>query len=596
MPKYIKHDCEKGFIDDYVQIQALKFNNIRHVVLNNMLGDFDEHGFYCVHPDIVKELIEMPKYIVEVMDNLEVCFSLLKLDKQISFLIAYEGEKATLSLLEKVNFEANNKLGAGSWSNVNEYVLDSVETSGEIDRQALYLKWNVQTFAGDVVDVFNCEDSVLAKYFNIVNRFKENLEAKTTLLESEEKLEENEAEYFLDLMEILQDYPELNKIVQKEIKQTLDEKKIFIKLDKPNFVKTLNEITEKAIESNIKNLEQNEQDKFILEKRNITLKKNIKNYDIIQLSTNKYDNLKEKEENLEDENLIGKGNQSVVTKIGIEDVKFKTLEDVANKFAQTEKKVNEKLEADTINLLKNKGKNKNSTGLIGKLGQVVDALAKAGVAVGAIASAPIIAAVAGEEKAEDVVSTAVDNVKKANEKVVESKKNNNKNEKATKSSDKKPTKKPAKKSSNSNSKEKVKTPKANTSKADKTPQTKTNNKDGKKEGRNNLVNGTISRRRGYANSDTNAKEEGNVGQNLRVSTNNLNYEKNFNGEKIVGEKHILTEDNSNNVAFTQESKTSVNVDSTLKNVVVESKVSVTNVIRETKTSIMEIDDGLDSSL
>lgn len=595
MPKYIKHDCEKGFIDDYVQIQALKFNNIRHVVLNNMLGDFDEHGFYCVHPNIVKELIEMPKYIVEVMDNLEVCFSLLKLDKQISFLIAYEGEKVTLSLLEKVNFEANNKLGAGSWSNVNEYVLDSMETSGEIDRQALYLKWNVQTFAGEVVDVFNCEDSVLAKYFNIVNRFKENIEAKTTLLESEEKLEENEAEYFLDLMEILQDYPELNKLVQKKIKQTLDEKKIFIKLDKPNFVKTLNEITEKAIESNIKNLEQNEQDKFILEKRNITLKKNIKNYDIIQLSTNKYDNLKEREENLEDENIIDKDNQSVVTKIGIEDVKFKTLEDVANKFAQTEKRVNEKLEADTINLLKNKGKNKNSTGLIGKLGQVVDVLAKAGVAVGAIASAPIIAAVAGEEKAEDVVSTAVDNVKKANEKVAESKKNN-KNEKATKSPEKKTTKKQANKSGNSNSKEKGKSPKANTSKANNTSQISKNNKDAKKVDGNNLVTGTISRRRGYANGDTNANEEGNVGQNLRVSTNNLNYEKIFNGEKIVGEKHILTEENSNNVAFTQESKTSVNVDRTLKNAVVESKVSVTNVIRETKTSIMEIDSGLDSSL
>lgn len=399
MPKYLKHDSEKGFIDDYVEIQALKFSNIQHVVQNNMLGDFDELGFYCVHPDIVKELIEMPKYIVEVMDNLEVCFGCLKLDKQISFLIAYEGEKATLSLLEKVNFEANNKLGAGSWSNVNEYVLDSVETSGEIDRQALYLKWNVQTFAGDVVDIFNCEDSVLAKYFNIVNRFKQNLAEKTTLLQAEEQVEENEAEYFLDLMEILKDYPELNKLVQDDIKQTLKTKKDFVKFDKPNFAKTLNEVAEKAIEANIKVLPQNQLDSFKTEKRNITLKKNIKNYDVVQFSTDKINNENERIENLEDSNIVEDSKTQTITKIKTKDVKFKSLKDVADEFAQTEKRVNDNKKDSALSTLTkgNKDKKESDTGLSNKYREILAVLSALGVATKDIVSAPVLNEIASKE-------------------------------------------------------------------------------------------------------------------------------------------------------------------------------------------------------
>ena len=289
MAKYLKSDSEKGYIEDYVEIQALKFDNVRHTALGNMLGDYDNEGNYIIVPEIVKELIAMPKYVVEVMDNLEICLSIIKFDKQLTFLVAFEGEKATLSLLEKVSFEANNKLDAGTWSNVNEYVLDIVETIGQVDRQALYMKWNIQAFPGNVIDIFNCEDGVLAKYFNIINRIKYNMEVKSTLLEKEEELEEVEAEYALDMFTILQGYPELLKLVQTQLKKEITEKKDFLKLDKPNFVKTFNELLNKAIEGNVGKLSEFERANFESDKRNVKIKSNIKKYDVINVQEEKFE-------------------------------------------------------------------------------------------------------------------------------------------------------------------------------------------------------------------------------------------------------------------------------------------------------------------
>ena len=61
MAKYLKPDCEKGFLDDPADIEFEQFNNMRHTIDDFMLGDFDENGFYYVQPEIVQELIEMPK-------------------------------------------------------------------------------------------------------------------------------------------------------------------------------------------------------------------------------------------------------------------------------------------------------------------------------------------------------------------------------------------------------------------------------------------------------------------------------------------------------------------------------------------------------
>ena len=369
MAKYLKSDSKKGYVEDYVDIQALKFDNVRHTALGNMLGDYDNEGNYVIEPKIVEELLVMPKYVVEVMDNLEICLSIVKFDKQLTFLVAFEGEKATLSLLEKVSFEANNKLDAGTWSNVNEYVLDVVETIGQVDRQALYMKWNIQAFPGNVIDIFNCEDGVLAKYFNIINRIKYNMEVKSALLEKEDELEEVEAEYALDMFTILQGYPELLKLVQTQLKKEITEKKDFLKLDKPNFVKTFNELLNKAIEGNVGKLSEFERANFESDKRNVKIKSNIKKYDVINVQEEKFE--------LED----GKTSDKKLIKIPAEGYKYQTFEGSAQSLAKTEKDTNNKSNQNAIDILLGKGKNKKAQlyGILSQFGIKPESIASASV-------------------------------------------------------------------------------------------------------------------------------------------------------------------------------------------------------------------------
>ena len=40
MAQYLKPDTELGYIEDNADIECLKMNNLRHVILGCMLGDF----------------------------------------------------------------------------------------------------------------------------------------------------------------------------------------------------------------------------------------------------------------------------------------------------------------------------------------------------------------------------------------------------------------------------------------------------------------------------------------------------------------------------------------------------------------------------
>ena len=343
MAKYFTNESEKGYIDDVAEIHSMQFNNMRHTVLGCMLGDFSETGEYVVHPNIVKELIEMPKYVVDVLGNIEICKSQIKLDKQISFLVIFEGNKATLSLIEKMNYEANNKLNSGTWSNVNEYILDEVETSGEINRSALYLKWNIQDFPGMVIDVFNCEPSVLEKYFGIVTKFKKNMEANSILLDKEEELEEVESEYFLNIFEILNSYPEFKKAVNKQIKTSFEEKKQAILLDKPNFVKTINEVMEKAIIDNINILSDNKKQEFLAHKRNAVVNATQKKQQLVEIENQKLTET-----------------TKVVTMAGINNITYKSITDIGAKTVVSTQKAQQNALEKAPNLLIGKGQNKKS--------------------------------------------------------------------------------------------------------------------------------------------------------------------------------------------------------------------------------------------
>lgn len=590
MTRYLKRDSEKGFVEDYVEIQALKFNNIRHVVLDGMLGDFDDQGNYIIHQDIVKELVEMPKYIVEVMDNLEVCFSTLKLDKQISFLIAYEGERATLSLLEKVNYEANGKIGVGAWSNVNEYILDMVETSGEIDRQALYLRWNVQTFAGDVIDIFNCEESVLAKYFNIVNRFKLNIESKTELLKQEEKLEENEAEYFLDLMEILQAYPELNTIIKKELKQLLTERKDFVKLDKPYFMKTLNEVVNNTIEANVNVLQPNAKENFLLQKRNITLKKNVKDYDVVQFETNKLEDNQVRTENLASDKLAENNGDRTITRLQTDSVKFKPLKDIVDDYVKTEKAINEKKKSGAISLLIDKPEEnktgKEDAGLNNRIKKIFKIIKdEIGVEASTIISAPILDSVKDKGNKNIPAKTNETDITKAPANAQA--KNQPKPE--TKNSTKKPTKTAGGKNTTkaAGGKNTTKTASGNNTNAKKK---NTNNAQKKQTGSaisgggvsfiKGMINGGISRRVGSVE-QTPDKNKGRE-HGLEISNDRLNYVKNFarNKDTDIKEVEIQAADETNKVTAIQKTN-GVNKTSAVL-------VAETHIIADNKTKTKQV--------
>ena len=276
MAKYLKPDSELGYIEDGVSVEFLKFNNMRHTILGFMLGDFDDEGKYVVSAEIKKELIEMPKHIVDVLESVEICQSNLKLDKPVTFMINYEGNKASLVLIEKLSFEANFKLNSGTYSNINEYVLDQVETSGEINRNVLYQRWHIGEFGGEVIDIFSCGEEILAKYFGLVSRFKYLLEANSILLTKENELDEIEAEYANSVWDIIKHYPKFGESVTKQVKESLNKKKEFFKLDKPNFCKTFNELLLNAVESNLNVLSEQERKEFESENRNALNVVNIK--------------------------------------------------------------------------------------------------------------------------------------------------------------------------------------------------------------------------------------------------------------------------------------------------------------------------------
>ncbi len=345
MAQYLKPDCELGYVEDTAQIENLKFNNLRHSVLGCMLGDFNEVGNYVVSPEIVKELIAMEKYIVQTYDNIELCKSNLKIDKQISFMVTFEGNRAILSLVEKMNYEGNFKINSGTYSNINEYVLDVVETNGDINRNVVYARWNISPFGGNVVDIFNCDDSVLEKYFGIVNRFKYLLKANKLLLIKEEEMEEIESSYSNEIFTILKHHPKLQKAVIETVKQTLTEKKDAINPKKPFFTKTFNEVLEHAIEKNKDVLGSEETQEFEKEKHNAVMNLNIKRDAVFEISHEK------------DENVQGdKVSPAVLRFKPLEENQNKSVNEVAEEFVASFKTEVQRIAMNNVDKKSEKGK------------------------------------------------------------------------------------------------------------------------------------------------------------------------------------------------------------------------------------------------
>ena len=335
MEEYIKNDCEQGFVTDKAEIEYLKFNNLRHTVMGCMLGDFDAKGNYVVAPEIVKELIEMPKYIVDSVENIDVCYSVIKLDKQITFFVAFEGDRVTLSLAEKINFQGNFKSNTGMFSNINEYVLDVVETSGVVDKNVIYAKWHISPYTGSALDVFDMDEETLAQYFGLVNRFKYLMQANNILLQNENALEEAETNYAVNMLNILKGYPKLKQAVDKKINEVVNQQPSIVRLDKPGFAKTINEIIVQTVETNQNALSKKDQQQFEAEQHNAKVDYNIRRAQIVEISN-------AKSATSDAENLEGQDAKCVIETYGREN--GQTVQEVASNYLATKKQVTQQAE------------------------------------------------------------------------------------------------------------------------------------------------------------------------------------------------------------------------------------------------------------
>jgi len=365
MSKYLKQDTKLGFIEDNAEIEYTRFCDLRHTILGCMLGDYDANGIYVLSPEIKKELIAMPKYIVDSMENIDICASVLKLDKQITFMITYEGDRVVLSLMEKISFEANHKLNSGTYSNINEYILDEIESSGIVNKNAVYETWNISEYPGNALDVFNMDEETKALYFNTINRFKYLMAANRVLLENEPKLEEIESTYANRLFEILESYPKLKAKVEKEIKDTLSEKKDFIRLDKPNFAKTLNEVIEKAIDDNIAVLDEKEKESFEIEKHNAQMEVNILRREVVDVQTKPIE-LPLTEEDEKELEVVGvktedkKERTSEIVQLDVHGRDEFSLSDVTADFIDTNKKSEEQTRTAVVDIITGRTSSNNT--------------------------------------------------------------------------------------------------------------------------------------------------------------------------------------------------------------------------------------------
>ena len=111
--KYFKFDEIDQFLEDQTDINYYATNQVRRVAVGNMLGDYNEQGLYVLDEKLIKELVAMPKVIVDSVGGADLIRSAIKFDSYIHFMLTIEEDKASLILLEKVNFESNVKYNAG---------------------------------------------------------------------------------------------------------------------------------------------------------------------------------------------------------------------------------------------------------------------------------------------------------------------------------------------------------------------------------------------------------------------------------------------------------------------------------------------------
>lgn len=247
--KYFKFDELNQFLDDETDINYYATNQVRRVAVGNMLGDFNEQGIYVLDKDLIKELVAMPKVIVDSVGGADLIRSAIKFDSYIHFMLTIEEDKASLILLEKVNYESNVKYNAGSYSNMNEYVLEQLNIPDkDVDKNVVYTKFNIsREDEGRYYEYNDLTQEELQPFENIIKKIKYNLLVQNKMLEKEKEIETVEADYFDNILGAFSGFEDIKKQFEKILKELIVSKQDFLIINKPFFAKTINELLDNCL-------------------------------------------------------------------------------------------------------------------------------------------------------------------------------------------------------------------------------------------------------------------------------------------------------------------------------------------------------------
>lgn len=247
--RYFKFDESDQYLENDADINYFVINQARRVAFGNMLGDFNEEGIYVIDEKIVKELLLMPKIVVDSVEGADLIRGAIRFDGYIHFMLNIEDDRAKLILLEKINFESNIKYNVGRYSNMNEYVLGEVMIPDrDVDKNVIYSKFNIlREDDGKYYDFRDLTQKELENFDGLMTKMKRNLVVQNELYNNETAIEIAEADYFDNILSAFSKNQKLRAEFEQFLKTIILEKEKFIEINKPFFQKTMNEILDGAV-------------------------------------------------------------------------------------------------------------------------------------------------------------------------------------------------------------------------------------------------------------------------------------------------------------------------------------------------------------
>lgn len=323
--RYFKFDELEQYLDNEADINYFAINQARRVAVGNMLGDFDEYGFYVLDEEIIKELIAMPKVVVDNLDNIDLLRGGIKFDNFIHFMLVIEDDKAKLVLLEKINFESNVKDNVGRYSNMNEYVLGEVTIPDrDVDKNVIYSKFNIRREdEGRLYDFNNLTPEELEFYKNVIRKMKYNVIVKTNLYAQEDKIEKVETNYFNSVVNSFDMDTSTKEDFLNYLNAIIKEKQIFVNSNKPFFQKTINEILDGAIYAYLSKLPMSVRVKIEEEIRKAKDEYFYQFNNLVHLQFVTQNNVKVEDKSIIANNMVQRDNQSRILMLEIEQEKMK---------------------------------------------------------------------------------------------------------------------------------------------------------------------------------------------------------------------------------------------------------------------------------